>query len=56
MFFLAIYYFKNYFEILSHLLFVGLIFFNFMIFTVSLREKKDELFKSQENLKNIEKI
>ena len=56
MFFLAIYYFKNYFEILSHIMFVGLIFFNLVIFTVSLREKKDELFKSQENLKNIEEI
>ena len=54
--FSAAYYFKSYFEIFSHFLFAGLIFFNLIIFAVSLREKKDELFKSQENLKNIEKI
>ena len=56
MFFLAIYYFKNYFEILSHPFVCRFNIFNLMIFTVSLREKKDELFKSQENLKNIEEI
>ena len=49
-------FFKIYFGIINLLLQILLLIFSIIILLVSFREKKDELFSSQENLKNIEEV
>tara|TARA_B100000963_G_scaffold340182_1_gene338581 strand:+ start:3064 stop:3933 length:870 start_codon:yes stop_codon:yes gene_type:complete len=49
-YFLNVAFFINFFSLIT------LVLFNLIIFIVSLRENKNDLFNSQENLKNIKKI
>ena len=46
----------GYFKIFSALTITSIVIFNIIIFTVSLREKRDEIYKSHENLKDIKEI
>ena len=46
----------GYFKIFSALIITSIVIFNIIIFTVSLREKRDEIYKSHENLKDIKEI
>tara|TARA_B100002019_G_scaffold291445_1_gene311643 strand:- start:278 stop:1150 length:873 start_codon:yes stop_codon:yes gene_type:complete len=53
---IILYYLKNYLSFFSYFFQISLLLFCFLIFLVSLREKKDELFNSQENLKEVQNI
>ncbi len=53
---IILYYLKNYLGFFSYFFQISLLLFCFLIFLVSLREKKDELLNSQENLKEIQNI
>ena len=55
-FFIILFYSVSYLGIFSYIFQIMLVIFNLLIFLVSLRESKEELVKSHENLKNIEKI
>ena len=55
-FFITLFYSVSYLGIFSYIFQIILVIFNLLIFLVSLRESKEELVKSHENLKNIEKI
>ncbi len=53
---IVLYYLKLYLGIFSLFAQITIILFNFLILIVSLREKKNELLSSQDNLKNIQNI
>ena len=55
-FFIILFYSVSYLGIFSYIFQIMLVIFNLLIFLVSLRESKEELVKSHENLKNVEKI
>ena len=55
-FFIILFYSVSYLGIFSYIFQIMLVIFNLLIFLVSLRESKEELVKSHENLKKVEKI
>ena len=56
LFLLILQYSSKYLGLFSIFIQILILLFNLIIFIVSLRESEDELFKSQENLKNIDEI
>ena len=56
LFIILLTYLNNHLGVFSSILQILLLFFNIIILLVSFREKKEDLFKSQENLKDVKKI